>query len=416
MKKITITVLVSLFFQISFGQKNYLPGYIIRNNGDTLRGFIDYRNRELNPDKIYFKENLRGKRTEYTPMNCKSFRVLDEYYAGAIVTTEISPDDSRQLDDGPELKLRTDTTFLQAMISGKKSIYFYMNKFGNEQFYIRNDSSFELLIRKKYKKNTGNQTLVFENKKYIGQLAIYLHDCPTIQKQLEKTEYRKKSIEDLFLYYYNCNSSGIKFQKKTEKSRVEFGVLAGMSMTKLNIKSNDFSYTSDPVHSLSMNFTGGLFLEIIFPRNRGKWSLCNELTYSNFSENGTMEEYTDASRYNITTSTLGYSYIKLNNLLRFKYPVGRFSLFLNAGISNGFVIAEKNTARTISTFYTIKSVYEGKAIADTRKWELGFLCGAGAKYKRFSLEFRYESGNGMSDRPNIVVTANRYSFLLGFRF
>ena len=41
-----------LSFQIGFSQENYILGYVIRNNSDTLFGLVDYRDWANNPDKI----------------------------------------------------------------------------------------------------------------------------------------------------------------------------------------------------------------------------------------------------------------------------------------------------------------------------------------------------------------------------
>jgi hypothetical protein len=290
-----------------------------------------------------------------------------------------------------------------------------MNDFGKEQFYIRKDSSFELLIYKKYLRLQNGQTMVGENKKFIGQLTLYLHDCPNIQEKLKETEYRKNSMENLFVNYYGCIGSGIKFQKKTEKVRVEFGVLAGISLTTLKFRIYDKSILLNTNYPVSVNFTPGLFLDIILTRNHGKWSICNEITYSCYKVSGHFELSGDSNNHSVNTTTIGYSYLKMNNMLRFKYPAGPFFIYVNAGISNGYAISEKNYSRTETTSFTMVTVYEGNAIKFTRKWELGLIGGIGVKYKRFSLEARYESGNGMSDLPNLTIAANRFYFLLGFR-
>ncbi len=39
------TLLTALILVIaSYGQKNYLPGYIVTAANDTMKGYIDYRN------------------------------------------------------------------------------------------------------------------------------------------------------------------------------------------------------------------------------------------------------------------------------------------------------------------------------------------------------------------------------------
>ena len=129
-KKIALSVLVILIFQCSFGQKNYLPGYVIQLNGDTLHGFIDYRKWDKNPDKIAFRKEMSDNSSHYTPIGIKGFGVKDVIYESAIIETEISSDNPIDFSSQAEFSMRTDTTFLQTMIRGVKCLYFYKNNYG----------------------------------------------------------------------------------------------------------------------------------------------------------------------------------------------------------------------------------------------------------------------------------------------
>ncbi len=48
------------------GQQNFLPGYIVSNNEDTIKGWIDYKDWEKNPDAIKFKQD-NGQTFHYNP-------------------------------------------------------------------------------------------------------------------------------------------------------------------------------------------------------------------------------------------------------------------------------------------------------------------------------------------------------------
>jgi hypothetical protein len=414
-ERTALTILVLFLFQTSFCQENYLPGYIIRLQGDTLRGYIDYRNWDRNPDNISFKTTPGDKNLHYTPMDIKAFGVLDEIYESAIMETEVSPTDTKELRYEKELDILMDTAFLQAVVKGVKSLYYFKNRLGKEQFYIRKDSSYVLLVNKKYLKDQDGQTGIAENKKYIGQLMLYLADCPAIQQKSKNLEYRKNSLESLFLYYYKCTQFPIAFHKKTEKVTTQVGVLAGVSWADLKFSGN-FAYLTDAGYPPSINFTGGVFFDVILSRNRGKWSLCNELIFTSYEVDGRYDLYSNANKYTIVYTTLGYAYLKMNNMLRFKYPIGKFFLYLNTGMSNGYAIHETNYAKQEQKLFTQVRVEEGKALNDTRRYEMGFLLGLGTKFKKYSFEIRYESGNGMSTYTDLKSATMRLYFLLGYRF
>jgi hypothetical protein len=123
------------------------------------------------------------------------------------------------------------------------------------------------------------------------------------------------------------------------------------------------------------------------------------------------------NNYTKTTTEIGYSYLKINNLIRFKYPVGHLSIFLNGGISNGFALSETNYKKDVSKYYSsTEKVVEGTAIPETRKYEQGLILGTGVKYNKLSFEVRYEKGNGMSDYLDLSAKTKRFYFLAGFRF
>ncbi|MCK4664318.1 MAG: hypothetical protein KAT68_15725 [Bacteroidales bacterium] len=413
--KLTLVILGIIIFQTSFCQENYLPGYIITLKGDTLQGFIDYRNWEKNPNKIYFKDNIR--QFSFTPNEIKLFSVQDEVYVSAIVKTEVSPNKTIYLEFASELKTKFDTIFLQTMIQGVKSLYYYKNSNGKENFYIKQNMEYDLLVYKKYLKKQKGKNVITENKKYTGQLMLYLHDCPSIQSKLRNTEYNQKSMENLFLFYYDYTQSKIEFQKKTEKISTEIGVLTGVSLTSLEFRSKYYyTYLVNADYSQSVNFSTGLFFNVILLRNQGKWSICNELIFTSYKVEGRYNYFENENNYSIINTEFEYSYLKMNNMGRFKYPIGSLFVYLNAGISNGFAISETNYEKIESKVYSIEKIGEGKVMDDTRKYEQGYILGLGTKFKKYSFEIRYEKGNGMSEYTCLNSLTVRYYFLFGYRF
>ena len=411
-RRIIIAFFLSLVIHLSYGQENYLPGYLLSPNGDTLAGFIDYRNWDKNPEKIFFKEDLSDNKSDYSPNDVRGFKVLDELYESAAVQINISLSG----DPGAELRFANDTVFLQAIMLGEKSLYFFRSKIGKDQYYIKKDTIYEFLVYKRYLKTIDGKTSYVKNNKFLGQLSDYLKDCPTIQSKIENLKYSQKSLENLFQYYYNCTSSEISFHRKVKKTTLEFGVLAGLSLTSLKFSSSGFSYLVNTNYDNSANFSAGLFLDVVLPRNQGKWSFYNELLYTSYEVNGSYNDFEHENKYLISTTTIGYSYLKLNTMIRFKYPIGKMHIYLNAGISNGFAISETNYLLKEKKFWDIETTEEDKAISDTRKYEQGYIVGLGTKFKKYAFEIRFENGNGMSKHSSLKSSTLRYYFLLAYRF
>ncbi len=109
--------------------------------------------------------------------------------------------------------------------------------------------------------------------------------------------------------------------------------------------------------------------------------------------------------------------MKINNLIRYKYPIGTLFVFVNGGLSNGFVVKETNYKKEVSKFYTQRErVFEGLALDPSRTYEQGYIIGAGLQYNRLSLEIRLDNGNGISKNNGLTSSTKSYFVLLGYRF
>jgi hypothetical protein len=63
MKLLSILLLVALPTAI-FAQTNFHQGYVVKTNGDTVKGYIDYREWGQNPLSIDFRTNKDDKQTQ----------------------------------------------------------------------------------------------------------------------------------------------------------------------------------------------------------------------------------------------------------------------------------------------------------------------------------------------------------------
>jgi hypothetical protein len=405
-----------LYIQSSFSQENYIPGYVIDHKGDTVSGLIDYRDWAKNPKEIIFKVDMDSEAVTYSPLDIQEFRVENSTYIGAVVELEASPLKTAELSTISKLDIRTDTFFLRTLINGPKSLYHLTPKGGRDQFYIKRDTVIDLLLYKRYLDQRTMYTK--ENIMYKRQLTLYFHDCPEIQSKLENIDYNQKSLSKLFLTYYDCVDADVDFKQKKEKEKVtvEYGILVGVSMTSLNFEGTFYTFLPNTDFSLSTDFTGGLCLDIVLPFYQKKWSLNNELIYTSYNTSGTNTDYPNEYTEVTTESVLKYSYIKLNTIVRFKYPVKTVFIYINAGMSNGYAIAETNLKKVESKYLSGEDYEESRALEKSRKYEQGFLIGIGTRVKKFSFEVRYDKGNGMSSYSTLLSSTSRYAFIVGYIF
>jgi hypothetical protein len=412
-KALFIFLFVIFFLQNIFAQKNYVEGHIVTFENDTLSGFIDYRNWKKNPKFISFRKMKKSATIVYSPKEIKEFEVGAEIYISTSVKIGTDPIKLKELSNNKEFSFTYEMVFLQTLIKGDKGLYLFRNKI-KSQFYIFENGSYKLLEYKQYIVNTEGEKLLRENKTYLSQLGQYLTDCASLQRTLKDTKYTIKSLENLFEFYYDCSSSVVEFQIKSKKPIYHIGLVAGGSMSILRFKRRDKYPTFRENINLppSYNFTGGGFLEVVFPRNFQKWSSYSELLYTQY--NIAFEEIETIS---ISRLYFDMSYIRLNNMVRYHYHLNDLKLFVNGGISFGVTV--KHNSYRSSESKVVPTIGEVTSTNPTPKGtliEFGGLAGVGLKLNKFSAELRYEKGDESQSFALLRLPSHRFFFIIGYHF
>lgn len=416
MNKVLIVMLCLMAYFQGHTQKNYISGYIVKMEGDTVKGFVNYSNWDVNPDKVEFKIGENEKPTLFSPDDIAGFGVANEIYASAKVQTEISPIDIQKINFNKEFETQYETAFLQALVVGHKSLFLYKNKEGRYYYYIKENTKFELLLYKKYLVAQDAKRLIRENKFFVSQLMSYLSDCSSTHTKLKNIEYKKESLTKLMEHYYQCTSTDATFVRKSESAKFEYGVLVGGTLTSLSYRSRFLPYLENAGFKPSLSPSVGGFLELILAKNQNKWSFYNELLFTSYNVKGSYLDYKNDNEYSNYNPEIGYLHININNLIRYKYKVGNSSIFLNGGVATALSLKETNNNKVETKFFGSQKVEEKKVLDETRKYDIGLCVGGGLLYKKYSVELRYKQGNGNSIYPILNSNTRTIYLLLGYRF
>jgi len=143
--------LIILFPICSKAQSNYEPGYVVTLSGDTLHGYIDYKEWDSNPQKISFKKDIgSNEKQEYSPKNAGAFEVtgFETYKQFAIWVSQDKLDVS-ELSKGIDSTKKRNTVFLRVLNSGKNVTLYAYNDDLKERFYIQegNNEPYELILQ-----------------------------------------------------------------------------------------------------------------------------------------------------------------------------------------------------------------------------------------------------------------------------
>lgn len=415
MKNVGFFLLLSISYLTVSAQENYLPGFVVTPRGDTVRGTIDYRNWKRNPSTISFKRETDQLIFFYDASQIKSFSVAQEYYESGRVQIEVSPERSDELSFEFNFILEEEVAFLQALVTGTKSLYYLVNKVGKDNFYIKNGDTFELLLYKQYAQNVNYTRQVLINKKYIGQLSNYLIDCNELQRKTNNVRYSQKELTKLFEAYYLCKKEKPGFKKSPERIIAQTGVLGGIAMSSLKMGNTTKLRVSNPDYGNSVNAAGGVSLTLVMPRNQQRFAIHNELLLTSYSFTGNDLIYDADDDYIDTEYNFKATQLKLNTLARIRiFNQSPVSVYLEAGFMNALALAI--TAEQIQTtvFHAPPKITKSEAL-NARSYEQGLVAGVTGQYRKFSLTTRYETGNGFSKITSLKTSINRFYFAIGYR-
>lgn len=266
MKKIASCFFVlSLSFQLVCAQNDFRKAYVIKNNGDTLNGFVNNQLGFNNFESCIFKEKESAKVQSFSPTEIKEYRFLNDkrYISKAIVN-----------ESGNETMV-----FLELIAEGKLSLYKDKNNYWVKK---DNDPLVFLSVEKE------NVVYTFEGKErsyyshgYIITLSGLTKDCAKDLGNLENLVYSEKALTKL-INNYNRFMGKPSMAFKDSKNWIEssFMLLNSMNFSQLKFSTDAFyhEYLTNPFE-LSYAYSFGAGAEFRFSKINDKLSLISEVSF-----------------------------------------------------------------------------------------------------------------------------------------
>lgn len=232
MKRFLFCLLLSIPM-ISLAQSNFQKGYVVTNSKDTLRGYVDYKERTVTPSAFNFKTEA-GIIQKYTLANCAAYSIdnMDAFERYEVDMT-LSKIGSSELSNGPDLTTSRDTVFLKVVQAGKNITLFSYTDQIKERFYIIEKDSVSAveLIRQIYLKPEQSTTIVTDDR-YLRQLLMVMRKVnggeSADEKNLLRIDYK---IQDLKKIAALINGQVL---VKSIYPRSRFFAGAGLTMSNVN--------------------------------------------------------------------------------------------------------------------------------------------------------------------------------------
>jgi hypothetical protein len=189
---------IPLFFIsfLSFSQANYKKALVVTSQGDTLRGYINYREWNYNPEEFSFKSQpADGQSRLFTPQTARyvSLEGYEAYEAHrvAISLDEVAPS---RLKEGPDTSKTVATVFLKLLLKGNLvNLYLYKDS-QKERFYFLEKGAVtpEELGYKVYLVNTDIATSPIYRQQ-LSALAVR-HQVFTLTQKIQAATYNRTHL------------------------------------------------------------------------------------------------------------------------------------------------------------------------------------------------------------------------------
>ena len=372
MKKILFFVLLTVSAMVTKAQTNLKPGYVITNNGDTIRGNIDFRSNEKLSKQCDFWANGGDVKTTYKPGDIEGFRF--EHNGKYFVTRRLN------VTGEPELY------FAEFMVQGKMNLYCIAYNSDEYFFFEREDGEMAELSNRSI--NYGSEQVAFnqakdqqqEKREQYGKVKSLLQKSWKAVEGMDDNYVSKKKLVKVVRDYHNdvCTdgSSCMVYEYKEESDRLKahFKAFAGYAYYSTE--------KTDNQHFLEENYPGsayeiGLGVEIDLERIMKGFSV--ELGFA-FTP-----KYESSHEINTGLYYIGKSDSKYEKSI-ITLPVGVVKRFGNGKIQplvrgGGFVVIHLGTKENYAFYYSESPdvVFEKKTISWGNTTHIGAYLGAGVQ-------------------------------------
>lgn len=398
-----------------FGQNDWAPGYIIKNQGDTLYGYIDNRDSHSNSRQCYFRTGKQSEKQVFSPADISGYR----YNNGRFFISKCT-----------ENTISCEPVFLEFLIHGSVDMYHYKDVV--DHYYIEKDGEIHELKNTKEIKKYNDVNYLKENKEYVGILNALLKDAD-ILPQIQKTPFDTKSLIKIAKTYHEktCSDEACIIYEKTKKPiHVIWGIQAGVSWNKFSFGEEtesggspgillggklEFENIIDWQENLSFEVDATLQRFTKYHLTEVGKSYYSHIIYNDIEYTLTNNQYLNSYyegiydlEVNIKTTTLKIPFILKYTLLK-----GNIKPYVGIGYINSIVLSQ-NQGFIYQRFYSVIN----KSIP---LYHRGFLGRVGTSIglqngHSACLELNFEHTASMNINQQLRFYNNLFSLSLGYKF
>jgi len=367
MKKCLLITLLIIFTHFNiFSQEDFHSGYIIKNDHDTLYGFIRDKGKKQNAKACYFKKNGGSEEEVYFPKDLVAYRMTDRsYYISKMI----------ELEDGFQV------IFLEFLLQGIYNLY-YANYLDKELYYLGNNEGELILLTDE------------EADQYKEVLKESFSDYPELFLKIEKSDLNHNSLVYLTKEYHKniCDDfECVTYVKAGGQIDFSIGPSFGLSSLEINYNLNE-EVPSEPdkyISNYGINYYFGIKTLLEFPMRDKRFTQEFSVKYSKLYFN----------KHEVANSDHIDFYVYMNHLQlkiapRYALVDSKIRVSIQGGILLNILNSLEGRRITESVQDNIHITEVEPVIITAKPFQIGFAAGIGIDYnigkKIVFLDFSFE--------------------------
>lgn len=414
-----ITLLIAVYTIPCLGQSIKKQGYLVLNNGDTLRGWMNYKNWQRNPSHItFFSDSLSTSGSDYKTEDVQSAEITgaDQYIRATVKKDDRPVKFSDLLNDNTEMST-TAVVLLRVLVTGSEFSLYELFDFKYHYFIKKpGEEMYELI----YTAINNENTLVIQ-KAFTQQLKACLAavNAPVeLLKEIDKAEYGEKDLKHI-VAEMNKLSGAVEYVSHSNEKKLLISYFVGLGGGISTLK---FSGTNQQIGLL--HFKNGFVpyatagIDISTARNLQDVTFRAEICYSAASYEGSGSRRVAGANtetymytYSIKQTSISPSVSILYNFIR----KATTKVYAGLGVSYNFSFYSKNR-------YTVTSSTTGPK--DANDEFLDFPTGwisvngkLGAKInKNWETGLSWQFLGSCTNYSLFGLTPNSYTFQVRYHF
>jgi hypothetical protein len=264
----TLLIFISPFFL--FAQTNYQPGYVVKNTGDTLKGYINYKDWSRTPKTIEFKHSKADRQSiQFDAVNIKAFGMDGlETYIGYVGLVSMDKNKFPDIPSEEDTTVARDAIFLKQLATGPHLTLYYNDDAIKTRYFIAeaNNKPVELKYFEyydQYKRDVNSAV-------FKGQLLLYANKyipgSSSIGGKIEIATFRQPDLETIVAL--------INEKKNTSEGNRGNKFFAGIAL----------DYTSSSISSItSIPFSNSATTTSIIPKIGVGWDFFDNPNVQHFA-------------------------------------------------------------------------------------------------------------------------------------